>query len=149
MQKRGRSKMKGTFSLFLKAKQHAARPLDLRSDVFCAGWAQTFSTVQVLRQHQRPPRGMHVSAVIFPQVSWSPKRESASSLLGLVQQVWGERHSGARPTPCRSFTSLLECRWGREQLEIVPWPVWMEKYIFDATVFFVSCPNNWIQAMWV
>lgn len=110
--KRGSVKMKGSFSLLFKAKRHAARPPDQRSDLLCAGGAPTFSSVRVLRQHQER---MTACVSCHPSSSLMippPKKDSASSLLGLVQRIWGERHSGARHTPRRSFASLLECRWG-------------------------------------
>lgn len=102
--------MKGTSSLVFKAKQHAARPPDQRSDVLRAGWARTFSSVWVLRQHQE--RDACVSCHLSSSLVIPRKRILIPPSLGLVQQIWGERHSGARHTPRPSFASLLECCWG-------------------------------------
>lgn len=86
-------------------------------------WASASDPIQVLKQHQWPPRAMHLSAVIFFKVSQSKKRvHFLPPRHRTAARFQKKRHSGAHHTLLWLFTIVLECCRGWELLEMCSWP---------------------------
>lgn len=155
--KRGRVKMKGTLSLYFKARHtkqckrtHTrTHPRDPRSDVFCAGWARTFSaspqTAPVATGSDASVSCHLSSSLAIPKkgVRSLPPRPRPADGVSRRMTFWGWSYT---PPLFRIPTGMaLRAGAAWDRAEANP----PARNIFDAAVVFVSCPNNWTQAMWV
>lgn len=157
LKQKSRNKIKKTWeceneghSFSLSGGQVTRRaPSGPRSAVFCEGdkWQAVDEhhppiPIQVLEQHQWPPRAMHLSAVIFLKSLTVEKKKKKSPLpssqASRSSQVSEERHSGAHHTPLWLFTIVLECCWGWELLETRQWPDWLRK----THLLMLQCPKT-------